>query len=312
MTEGLERLLVRLGWQRISETPIVGGYAAQLTRLTLRREDGVQVAAVYKKLDPQRVQELALYRDILHAVPHAVPKLYGTVQEADEQGILIEAAGSAAKSLFQKADLSDKKRMLQAIVEMLAALHVTLAPQSEEWLQAGVISAYPFHSSVQWAEDALRELAGLAEEGLAGVTLELVAEMREIVERFYPMYPELMRGRATFTHGDPHMENILLDEGQYRLIDWEWACVAPPQRDLTILLQDVLEDELHEFALEVYRKHWEVDEASFHACLLDNTLMMLGWEIYKYRGGHLSLAELELILEAKVRWIRRSDQKATL
>lgn len=312
MTEGLERLLVRLGWRAVSEAPIVGGYAAQLTRLTLRREDGVQLAAVYKKFDPQRVQELTLYRDILHGVPHAVPKLYGTVQEAEEQGILIEAAGSAAKPLFQKADRAGKQQMLRAMVEMLAALHVALATQSEEWLQAGLTAAYPFHSSVQWSEEALKELAWLAEEGLAGVSAELVAELGEIVERFYPQYPELMRGRATFTHGDPHMENILLDEGLYRLIDWEWACVAPPQRDLTILLQDVLEDELHEFALEVFRRHWEVDEAAFHACLLDNTLMMLGWEIGKYRGGHLSLAELEPIVEAKVRWIRRSALKATL
>ena len=40
------------------------------------------------------------------------------------------------------------------------------------------------------------------------------------------------RNRVVITHGEPHAGNVLHVNGRYRLIDWDTACVAAPERDL--------------------------------------------------------------------------------
>ncbi|MGZ4164824.1 MAG: phosphotransferase family protein, partial [Tumebacillaceae bacterium] len=246
--EALGKLVDRLGWSVARVDEIKGGYAAKLYRVQAVRVDGERVRAVYKQLAPGRTAEIGLYRELLPEVPHGIPELYGTVEEADEQGILVEDAGEVVKPLFQRESLEGKQAMLRAVVGMLAELHVALEEKSREWVAAGKTGTYPFASSEEWGTQAIRELEWLAGEGLFGVDAVLVEEMRAIAGAFYPRYPEWTNGRTTFTHGDPHMENVLLDRGRYRLIDWEWACVSLPQRDLSILLQDVLDEELHEYA----------------------------------------------------------------
>ena len=195
--------------------------------------------------------------------------------------------------------------MLRQATELLADLHAGLAEQAQSWLREGKTTVYPFHSSVQWAEEALQELATL--------DADVMRELRAIADWFYPQFPAWMSGRQAFTHGDPHMENILLDGGRYRLIDWEWSSVAVPQRDLAILLQDVLDEGLQGEAYAHYRqalseRGWDTESAGFHrayvACLLDNTLMMLGWEAGKYKNGYLSREEFAEITRFKIELIR--------
>jgi aminoglycoside phosphotransferase (APT) family kinase protein len=44
-----------------------------------------------------------------------------------------------------------------------------------------------------------------------------------------------MPSRAVLTHGEPHRGNTMLTEGGWRLIDWETALIAAPERDLWML-----------------------------------------------------------------------------
>ncbi|KEO81894.1 aminoglycoside phosphotransferase family protein [Tumebacillus flagellatus] len=298
-----------MGWELLQSTPLSGGYAASLFALTLRDEHGKRIEAVYKRFDPARIAELELYRTLLPEVPHAVPAVYGVIDCAGEQGLILEHAGVPVKSVFAKRDRAGQREMLRSLVDLLASLHLALLEKSEQWLAEGRVSTYPFESSAEWAETAVQELAWLAEQGMPGVHEETVREVQNMTAAFYPRYPEWAVGRLTYTHGDPHLENILWQNGQFRLIDWEWACVSLPQRDLAILLQDVLDDELHEEALEVFQRLLNPDDPvqfrrAFCACLFDNTLMMLGWEIGKFRNGFLQADELNEILAAKLRWLR--------
>nr|WP_236587736.1 phosphotransferase [Tumebacillus amylolyticus] len=307
------RALHLRGWELVESNPIRGGYAAELYRLTVRDETGQLREVIYKKFSPERNSELELYRTVLPEVPHAIPTLYGVVDEDGEQGLILEAAGVPVKAVFSEQDAQGKREMLRGLLELLANLHTSLQEKSQHWLAKGQVSSYPFESSAQWAEITVQELAGLTEHGKFGVDTELVREVRGMAAAFYPRYPEWAVGATTYTHGDPHLENILIQNGHTRLIDWEWACVSLPQRDLSILLQDVLEDELHEFALEVYQELVPISNPSqfrtaFQACLFDNTLMMLGWEIRKYLDGHLTDAELARILPTKLRWLRTAYQ----
>jgi len=41
--------------------------------------------------------------------------------------------------------------------------------------------------------------------------------------------------RMVLTHGEPHVENVLVTPSGMRLIDWDTALIAPPERDLWML-----------------------------------------------------------------------------
>ena len=68
---------------------------------------------------------------------------------------------------------------------------------------------------------------------------------RENLGRAYTRFAELQQKcRASsrsfvITHGDCHLANVLRDDlGQYHLIDWSDALLAPPERDLTFYTGD--------------------------------------------------------------------------
>jgi|GEM_PF-3418902 len=145
------------------------------------------------------------------------------------------------------------------------------------------------------------------------VDASILSEISAMMEWFYPRYPGFMAGRTTITHGDPHLENLLFQHDHFCLIDWEYTAVAVPSRDFAILLQDVLDDDMRHSLRTTYwdrlrQNGWRVDEDAFEttyqACLFDNTLMMLGWEVSKFRNGHLNQPELEVIVATKLRWLR--------
>lgn len=330
-------VLQQRGWQLLDGQPIRGGFAAELYRLRVVDEQGVVREAVYKRLLPERNTELALYRDVLPEVPHAIATLYGVVDVEGEQGLILEAAGVAVKEVFAQQNCEEQRKTLRELIRLLADLHVALADKSQQWLVEGRTSAYPFQSSQEWAQTAIEQLAWLKDhaaerqrlstdtstrleerQGRVSLPIELdwVREAQEMADVFYPRYPEWTVGRQTYTHGDPHLENVLVQGDQYRLIDWEWACVSLPQRDLSILLQDVYMEELHDEALPLFQheleiRGWEVGDPSafrraYLACLFDNTLMMLGWEIGKYRDGYLGDAVLARILAVKWGWLQSS------
>lgn len=309
----LQQALAEMGWSLIEQERVVGGFTGTLYRLRLRDQVGAEVRAVYKRFAEGRDAERTFYQQVVPLLAHGVPRLYRIVAE---KGLLIEDAGKSVKSIFRSGDAASQKEILAGIVALFAELHASLEQVSDAWRQDGLVSPYPFHSSIDFANEALVELDEQLGK-LDGVDRALLAELREIASFFYPRYQRYVEGRQTFTHGDPHMENILHDGRQFRLIDWEYSSLAVPVRDVTILLQDVLDQSLHPFVLDLYRSEMEIRgwvfEADFDdaytACMLDNTLMMLGFELWKYRQGHLKKAEIETILAIKCGWIRQCARK---
>ena len=283
--------------------------------------------AVYKQFAPGRAQEFELYSGVLQRIPGYVPKLLLWTRTADEPGILIEDVGRPLKELLRDLDTVTSTRMttntrmavqiqlLQQAAVWLAQLHIQYEALSQTWLQSGLLGEYPFDSSQTWADEALEHLHWLQEQGLCQIGPDTISFIQTVVKKFYSEYPKWLVGRVTVTHGDPHLENVLVTHqgDEFRLIDWEYTCVTVPQRDLSIFVQDVLDARLHEMVVKTYwdamrEAGWNVDGPEFRttylACLLDNTFMMLGWEIYKFREHYLTLAELEIIVAVKLSWIK--------
>ena len=100
----------------------------------------------------------------------------------------------------------------------------------------------------------------------------LIADHAAPLRRLLARYDDLARqarsrpDRAVLTHGEPHPGNTLLTDGGWRLIDWDMALAAPPERDLWHLADPA---SLAAYAsatgvmpqpslLEAYRLRWDI------------------------------------------------------
>jgi hypothetical protein len=297
---------------------LIGGFAADVYRIRVQTDTGIHLNLVYKRFAPNRATEYRLYHQLIPNLNGYGPKLVGSIQTNQEQGILLADAGKPMKSLFQGEALTVQRALIISVVQWLADLHIEYEQASQQWLAAHVLEPYPLTSAQSWGNDAKEALIWLRERRLAGIEQQHISLIQTMIGRFYPLYPSWMTGRSTITHGDPHMDNLLVDQGRYRLIDWEFTSVTVPQRDLSILLQDVLNDQLHTVAQATFRQRlraagWAVDthafENTYQACFFDNTLMMLGWEITKFRNGHLTQSQMEEIVPTKLRWLQSSFRR---
>lgn len=311
---GLQVWCRRHGWQITRADPIVGGYAATLYHLVVSDSERKTKVLIYKKLLPERQREVAVYREVMRDFPELFPTVYGYVEEAGEVGLLMEVGGTPLKFHLSTLDFDDQADLLTRAVRWLADLHQQFATHLPYLIEKGLEAQYPVDSSVAWANDAVAKLQNIAKiKSIGNLTQQAAVKVKAMSDWFYPRYADWLRGRVTLTHGDSHLENLLVTATGFQLIDWEAACAAVPQRDLAVFVQDVLDDRLYERVVKAYfgrlgEHGWETHSPeftrTFQAVLFDNTLMMLGWEIHKFQEGYLSESEITSIINVKLRWLQ--------
>jgi aminoglycoside phosphotransferase (APT) family kinase protein len=112
-------------------------------------------------------------------------------------------------------------------------------------------------------------------------------------------------GRDVLTHGEPHPGNVMRTGDSWRLIDWDTAAIAPPERDLWSLdpgdgsllgryAADTGVTPLPEL-IELYRLGWDIkdiayDAAHFFRPHADGANETKSWELLGMlvrRAGHL-------------------------
>jgi hypothetical protein len=125
-------------------------------------------------------------------------------------------------------------------------------------------------------ESVLDGTAAIGAGPYAARTAELIADRAEVVRALLARYDAMVasadKGRAVLTHGEPHAANTMRTEDGYRLIDWETALLAPPERDLWMLGPGITEAypaatgvAVLPAMLELYRLRWEI--ADLAACV---------------------------------------------
>jgi spectinomycin phosphotransferase len=111
-----------------------------------------------------------------------------------------------------------------------------------------------------YAEPARALLAGAA------------APVRRQLDRLDRWAAGLAAVPVVVTHGEPHPGNVIRAAGGLKLIDWDTAGLAPPERDLWLVATES-GDELHHYAelagrpvdttvMEFYRLRWALDDLS--------------------------------------------------
>ncbi len=97
--------------------------------------------------------------------------------------------------------------------------------------------------------------------------------VRRLLQTFDHLAEQAASGAKPFvTHGEPHPGNLLNVDGHLRLVDWDTAALAPPERDLW-MLDTGDRDELRRYAqatgrhvddaaVRLYRLRWRLDDIS--------------------------------------------------
>jgi hypothetical protein len=120
-----------------------------------------------------------------------------------------------------------------AALDMVAAVHA--APPAARGQALADDFAVPFRDQVE----VVCSGGDVPERGPYTVpALRLLREHAAGIGRLLRRYDELAAagraqpGRNVLTHGEPHPGNVMLAGGGWRLVDWDTAAIAPPERDL--------------------------------------------------------------------------------
>jgi spectinomycin phosphotransferase/16S rRNA (guanine(1405)-N(7))-methyltransferase len=119
------------------------------------------------------------------------------------------------------------------VLDMVTAVHQ--APRAACREAAAEDFRVPFLGQVEAVVGGRRPaVAGPFTQPVAGLLRDHAAAVRRRLERYRDFVTAALRqpGPHVLTHGEPHPGNAMLTSAGWRLIDWDTALVAPPERDL--------------------------------------------------------------------------------
>ena len=193
----------------------------------------------------------------------------------------------------------------EALLDLVVATHS--APESA-WRAALSDDFWVAHRDE--LEAALDRAAEVPDCGPYAIpTAELLAAHEAPIRRLLARYDALVReararpSRVVLTHGEPHPGNTIRTDGGWRLIDWDTALVAPPERDLWSLdpgdgsLLDAYARATgvtpSSSTLDLYRVRWELADLAvvvsrFRAPHADTADDDMSWTILRNTAEGLS------------------------
>ncbi|UOR12817.1 phosphotransferase family protein [Halobacillus amylolyticus] len=299
----LDRRLSEMGWKLLNIEVINGAHAGSIYRIDVIDQENNKAKYIYKEFAGDRNNEVDVYGKLKSYIK-PFSKLV-KVWNSSPKAILMLDLKMPLKETFKELPIRHKKTLIEGILQKLSYLHSLNPRKAANELPTHFITS-------EWREWGLDQIKKLC-------LRHQWAKSKWIKTIDYP-YEQLgltnymFRSPLTLTHGDPHLENIFYFEEHIWFIDWEWAAIGSPLRDITIMLQDIYELELIQFAFNSYRGILEVKNlniskddyrSDFNHLYIDHTTMMLAWEIEKYFQGYTSEERVKEITEFKIGEIDR-------
>ncbi len=310
---GLDRFVEKINGQLAGIEPIAGDLEQRVYRVAVRTTDGLR-KVIYKRITPQ---EGLWYGQLRAELGPLSPRPLALEVAADRSFVVLPDLGPSVKELVAVMPEHERVATVIAVARRLAALHADSARLGKKWSLQGFIQAYPIASSIAWGRQSLQAL-----DKFSGVGVKVsVDRWQRRADQIYAHLEEWSCQAQLWTliHGDPHLGNLLRNEdGQLTLVDWEYVAMAPPQRDITVLMQDVLDPKLGSLVLHAWRDSLAesglpVDGPAFCRMLeagrFDNTLMMLAYDIRAFGRGETSADDLQKTLQVKLGWLEESFER---
>lgn len=164
--------------------------------------------------------------------------------------------------------LSPTDRLL--VVHMLAALHTAARPRRPVPIRdlnprsRGQLEIALRERDRPWRGGPYSEAARALISNHADALMTALAGYDELVEEV------AATSSLVLTHGELHPGNLIRSGDTFRLIDWDTAGLAPPERDLWSILSDtgaetaryaeLTDHQVSRAALALYRQRWDIDE----------------------------------------------------
>ncbi|WP_409250724.1 phosphotransferase family protein [Bacillus sp. SCS-153A] len=299
----LEQRLRERNLRLVNKTLISGAHAGNVYRIEALHLDGHRSSFIYKEFAEDRSNEVDIYRVLENYIKPFSKK--EALWDSQPQAILMEDLGNPLKQEFGLSPFQRKIELIKKILERLAELHsnnfneitngIPTHQLTLEWYEWCLSQLKRLHLEINWAESGWMEIINDAYHQLG-------------LSEYNPRIP------LTLTHGDPHLENIFLKDEEIWLVDWEWAALGSPLRDITILCQDCYNSNLIQYIYDSYKVLIEKrgvnvpDEdykSDFFYLYIDHTTMMLAWEIEKFFQGFATEERIRQIVSFKIGEVRR-------
>ncbi|CAN7550865.1 phosphotransferase family protein [Rossellomorea sp. LjRoot5] len=298
----MERRLREMNLEILSMKEIGGAHAGNICKVeALSENENTREHYIYKEFAEKRDQEVEIHKNIEEILTpfSRVVKVWETSPKA----MMMWDLGYPVKAGFEALPIGEKKILISDILKVLTSLHCVEAVQTN----------LPIHQlSSEWKDWCLEQLGKLGSRK-SWASPKWERTIQEVNDRLdIPHYQS--KCPSVITHGDPHLENVFYKDERIWLIDWEWAAIGSPLRDVTILMQDIYDDDLISYVPEYYlqclrERGFILDNDDFWSDLsylyIDHLTMMLAWEVEKYFQGHLSEKRIRGIIEWKIGEIER-------
>ncbi|WP_214484816.1 aminoglycoside phosphotransferase family protein [Bacillus sp. SM2101] len=299
----LEQRITKKRWKILNQEKIEGIYAGNIYRIEVLGGEDRKKNYIYKEFAHDRNNEVHIYEKLENLIK-PFSKLV-EIWSSYPQAILMYDLESPLKVVFENLSLNNKKDFIEQILQRLLALHTLKLDVARNEL--------PIHQmNYEWRNWCIDEINKLIIQH-QWAKLDWVETIKYAYEQL-EINNYQVKSPLVLTHGDTHLENIFYYEDQISFIDWEWAALGSPLRDITILLQDIYEPELIQFIFDSYRtllneKKINIIEKDyredFNLLYVDHTTMMLAWEIEKYFQGYISEKKIQFIINFTIGEIKR-------
>ena len=205
--------------------------------------------------------------------------------------------GSTGRTMTEFTDMERNQ-----VVDMLAALHQARPPtrvrQSQiELPRRNVLDAALGERDIPWHGGPFAESVRLLLSESATKLLDMLATFDRLAEKV------AAAAERVITHGEPHSGNILRADSGLMLIDWDTAALAPPERDLWLLVTgkgaqmrryaEATGRPVDQSALEFYRIRWALDDISSFAGQLRASHQRTAHTEHIWRGLQIYLSDRE-------------------
>jgi spectinomycin phosphotransferase len=181
-----------------------------------------------------------------------------------------------------------------AVLELIAELHLatTAAGTGVRTAGLGVPGRHHLEAALRDADSPWTD--GPLSEPAREAIREHVAELRELLALADRLSADAQTrgGNWVVTHGEPHAGNVIRTSESRVVVDWDTLAIAPPERDLWLLLDRDDPGDLYlratgrpinEAALDFFRLAWDLGDLAEYLNVLrsphaenDDTLRQLG------------------------------------
>jgi len=188
------------------------------------------------------------------------------------------------------------------VVDMLAALHrarppTRVRPSQMEFPRRNVIDEALRELDIPWHGGPFSESVRLLLTANATKVREMLATFDQLAEQV------AATAERVITHGEPHSGNILRAESGLMLIDWDTAALAPPERDLWLVVTgqgaqmrrytEATGQSVDQSALDFYRIRWALDDITSFAGQLRASHQRTAHTEHIWRGLQIYLSDRE-------------------